>query len=385
MSPPGAGRPDFGRYRLLHRVSVGGTAEIYKAKCFGERGFEKVVALKRLLPQAEENPELVRMFVHEAQLVAQLDHPRVARIYELGCVRGSHYIAMEYIYGRDLGELQQAAASLARPLGPAVAVAIGAMAAEALDYAHRFVDARGVPLRIVHRDVSPQNLMVTDEGELKLIDFGIARFAGREILTQAGVVKGKHAYMSPEQVRQRPLDGRSDLFSLGVILYELLTGTRLFKAESMLETMERVTSARVPPLREVDPSLPPALCDAVMHCLARDPAQRPARAADLASALLAIGEAIGEGAPRDVLQATYRELFGGEVVVEAEVSLDEYLEALRAVELGEDRALMAREASDITIVPDTTDLAAYVQSLRRHLRDSRARAASGAEPPGEAT
>ncbi|MCA9516424.1 MAG: serine/threonine protein kinase [Myxococcales bacterium] len=374
--------PDFGRYKLIRRVSLGGSAEIYKAKAFGERGFEKVVALKRILPHAEENPEFVRMFVDEAQLVAQLDHPLIAKLYELGHARGSTYIAMEYIYGRDLQELQRTLRDAGRTAPLALVAAVGAQAAEALAYAHAFVDTRGIPLRIVHRDVSPQNLMVTDAGAVKLIDFGIARFVGRDAVTETGVVKGKHAYMSPEQVRGQPLDGRSDLFSLGVILYELVTGRRLFKAESVIETLEQVTAGDVPPLGL---DCPPELRRWIMRCLSKRPEDRPRDGRVLAQGLRDALGGLDAAAPAAVVQREYTALFGERDVTEDEVTLDEYYQALRAAELGEDLQLSRREASDITIVPDTADLAAYVEELRRHLREAPAvaapEAASGAPSP----
>lgn len=378
MSEGSEGGPDFGRYRLVRRVSLGGTAEVFKAKAFGERGFEKVVALKRLLPHVEERPEFVRMFVNEARLVAQLDHPLIARIHELGRARGSHYLAMEYIYGRDLQEVQRMLAADGGGAAPAdFAAAVGAQAAEALDYAHRFVDADGVALRVVHRDVSPQNLMIDEDGAVKLVDFGIAKFVGDDGVTAAGVVKGKHAYMSPEQVRREPLDGRSDLFSLGVVLFELLTGERLFKAASVLETLERVEAAEPPALLAVAPGTPPALARWVMACLARDRDARPPDGAVLGAGLRAALGELGIADPRVPVRRLFREVCGAPPVEDA-VTHAEYLEALRAAELGEDPSLAARSASDITIVADTADLAAYIERLRRHLPSARTSTDPGA-------
>ncbi|TNF27547.1 MAG: serine/threonine protein kinase [Deltaproteobacteria bacterium] len=380
VSGSGDERPDFGRYQLVRRVSLGGTAEIYKAKAMGDRGFEKVVALKRLLPHVEEDPAFVRMFVNEARLVAQLDHPRIAHIYELGKVRGSHYMAMEYIYGRDLGALKRALAERGEPAPPIFVAAVGRQVAEALDYAHRFVDVTGTALRIVHRDVSPQNVMVDESGVVRLIDFGIAKYVGVEGSTAAGVVKGKHAYMSPEQVRQEPLDGRSDVFSLGVILHELLAGERLFRAESVLDTLVRVEAARVPELAEVAPDAPEELASAVMACLARRPQDRPS-AGELASALAEVCRGLGAADPQGVVADVYGRLFDDAGDTEDEVTLDEYRQALRAAELGVDAALAARDASDITLIPDTADLVAYVEELHRHLRE--VRAAGRVEGPGD--
>lgn len=375
------GGPDFGRYQLVRRVSLGGTAEVFKAKAFGELGFEKIVALKRLLPHVEERPEFVRMFVNEARLVAQLDHPLIARIHELGRARGSHYLAMEYVYGRDLQEVQRQIALLADGGGaPAdFTAAVGAQAAEALDYAHRFVDADGVALRIVHRDVSPQNLMIDEDGAVKLVDFGIAKFVGVDGVTAAGVVKGKHAYMSPEQVRREPLDGRSDLFSLGVILYELLSGERLFKAGTVLETLEMVEAAAPPDLVVAAPGTPPELARWVMCCLARERDARPPDGATLAAGLAAELARMACADPRVPVRRLYRAVCG-DAPVEDAVTHEEYLEALRAAELGEDPALAARSASDITIVPDTDDLAAYVARLRHHMAAKKTPDDHGAGP-----
>lgn len=380
MSEACEGQPDFGRYQLVRRVSLGGTAEIYKAKAFNDRGFEKVVALKRLLPHVEEDPAFVRMFVNEARLVAQLDHPRIARIYELGKVHGSHYIAMEYIYGRDLGEVQRALGVRLALAPPAFVAAVGLQVAQALDYAHGFVDATGTALRIVHRDVSPQNVMIDESGSVRLIDFGIAKYVGAEGSTAAGVVKGKHAYMSPEQVRQEPLDGRSDVFSLGVILHELLTGERLFRCDSVLDTLVHVEAAQVPELREVAPGVPEELAAAVMASLARDPADRPS-AAELATALDAICGGRAGVDPHPQVAELYTALFDDAGDTETEVTLAEYRQALRAAELGVDESLARCDASDITIIPDSADLAAYVEDLRRHLREVRAAAGGeGAQP-----
>ena len=380
MSDRPHGQPSFGRYQLVRRVSFGGTAEIYKAKAVGEHGFEKVVALKRLLPHVEEDPAFIRMFVNEARLVAQLDHPCIAHIYEVGKVRGSHYIAMEYIYGHDLAEGQRALVARGAPVDPAFVAGVGAQVAEALEYAHGFVDAAGTALRIVHRDVSPHNVMVDESGSVRLIDFGIAKYVGGEGSTAAGVVKGKHGYMSPEQVRREPLDGLSDVFSLGVVLYELLTGDRLFRGDSALDTLVRVEEARVVDLRAVVPGIPEGLAAAIMASLARDPAARPTAGA-LAATLAAVTAALGAPDRQAPVAQVYGALFDDAGDTEDEVTLDEYQQALRAAELGIDEALVRRNASDITIIPDTADLAAYVEGLRRHLREVRAAAGSdqGAE------
>ncbi len=382
----------FGRYQLIRRVSVGGSAEIFKAKAFGPMGFEKIVAIKRLLPHAEEDPELLAHFIAESKLVALLDHPLIARIYEVGQVGGSsqhaagesagasfgtNYLAMEYVYGVDLQELMRVLGERGEPASAELVSAIGIQAAHALDYAHHVV-VDGKPLEIVHRDVSPQNLMMSATGEVKLIDFGIAKYAGSEGRTKTGVVKGKHAYMSPEQVRRKPLSGRSDLFSLGVILWELACGQRLFKRESVLETLERVEAAEVEPPAEVAP-VPRALSDWIMRCLERDPERRPERAGVVAAGLEEVLRALdpdgwdvreanpGIAQAMTIVAQAYATLFGSSGMREDDLTIDEYQQALRAVELGEDAQLMQRNPSDITIVPDTSDLAEYVARLRERM------------------
>lgn len=364
-------------------MSIGGTAEIFKAKAFGPMGFEKIVAIKRLLPHAEEDPELRAHFIAESRLLALLDHPLVARVYEVGQVRapdggpGANYLAMEYVYGADLQDLQRALGERGEVADPRLVCAIGIQAARALDYAHHVV-VDGRPLSIVHRDVSPQNLMMSATGEVKLIDFGIAKYAGSEEQTKTGVVKGKHAYMSPEQVRRRPLTSRSDIFSLGVILWELATGRRLFKGDSMLETLEKVEAAEVePPVGRGE--LPAELGAWIMRCLARDPGERPERAGLVADGLEAVLRALdpeswpaAEASPgltraMAIVAEAYARLFGDAGMSEHDLTVDEYKQALRALELGEDAQLARRHPSDITIVPDTSDLAEYVARLRVRL------------------
>ena len=367
-APPG---PTFGRYQFVRRVSLGGTAEIFKAKAFGPQGFEKIVAVKRLMPHAQEDPDLVQAFVQESQLVAELDHPLIARIYEVGQVEGTPYLAMEYVYGVDLGELGRVLFEAGRAADPRLVCAIGIQAARALDYAHHVVGKDGRPLHIVHRDVSPQNFMLSSTGELKLIDFGIAKFAGSADKTRTNIVKGKHAYMSPEQVRRRPLDHRSDLFSLGTVLWELAAGQRLFKRESVLETLEAVDAATVPPLVTAPHGpVPSGLAHWILRCLARPVDARPARAeaiaAGLEAALFYLGDTAPD-APTQIVAAAYKQFFGDRGTLEHEVSLEEYRQALRAAALGEDPEILQRTTSDITYVPDTTDLAAYVARLRERL------------------
>ncbi len=295
----------FAGYELLRRVAVGGMAEVFEARRPGAAAGDPTVAIKRLLPSAQEDPELVEMFRAEARLIGCLRHPRLARLMEIGQAAGSDYIAYDFLAGVDLGVVLRALVARGEGLGDAAVAAVGVQVAEVLAYVHGARGPQGEPLEIVHRDVSPQNLILARDGALSLIDFGIARYAGRDIITRGGIFKGKQSYMSPEQVRREPLDARSDLFSLGIILYELAAGRRLFRAESMLETLERVESGAVPPLEDQAPGVDPDLARWTMACLERSPASRPRDAAVLAEGLRATLARLGgtSAPPREHVRA----------------------------------------------------------------------------------
>jgi serine/threonine protein kinase len=264
----------FGKYLLLDRISVGGMAEVFKAKSYGVEGFEKVIAIKRILPSMGEDKDFIKMFIDEAKIAGQLSHANICQIFELGKHQGAHFIAMEYIWGKDLLQIQNRLRKHGQIMPVAMACYIVSKVCEGLDYAHRKRDAMGRQLEIVHRDCSPQNVLVSYEGEVKLIDFGIARAASRSSRTNAGVLKGKFGYMSPEQVRGLPLDHRSDLFAIGTVFYESLTGERLFQGESDFSTLEKVRNADVRPPSELNRSVPPEVERIVMRALARDVKQR---------------------------------------------------------------------------------------------------------------
>lgn len=238
----------FGPYKLIERISVGGMAEVYKATEHGVEGFERTVAVKRILPHIAEDDEFITMFKDEAKIAGQLNHGNIAQIYNLGQQGDSFYIALEYVAGKDLRNIFTRCQQQGRPMPIAQACFVVMKICEGLDYAHNKRDKHGRHLNIVHRDVSPPNILVSYEGEVKLIDFGVAKAAGRVSRTQAGILKGKFGYMSPEQVRGMPLDRRSDVFSLGVVLYEVLVGNRLFQGDTDFATLEMV--------RTVDVALP---------------------------------------------------------------------------------------------------------------------------------
>ncbi|MGZ6142010.1 MAG: protein kinase domain-containing protein [Myxococcales bacterium] len=275
----------FGKYFLLERINVGGMAEVYKAKTVGVEGFEKLVAIKRILPSVAEDEEFIKMFVDEAKITSQLSHSNLAQTFDLGKIDDTYYIAMEYVPGKDLRAVFERMKRRGDRMPLPLAAFVVSRVCEGLDYAHRKRDAGGRELHIVHRDVSPQNIILSYEGEVKLIDFGIAKAANKITKTQAGILKGKFGYMSPEQVRGLPLDGRSDIFAAGVVLYELCTGERLFTGSSDFSVLEKVQQAKVTPPSQVEPSIPLKLERIILKALAREPEDRYQHAADVAADL----------------------------------------------------------------------------------------------------
>jgi len=288
----------FGKYLLLERVNVGGMAEVFIAKAFGVEGFERILAIKKILPTMAEDQEFITMFIDEARISVQLNHANVVHIHELGKYDETYFIAMEYVAGRDVRTILERYRRRSELMPTHQAVFIASKMCEGLDYAHRKKDARGQDLGIIHRDVSPQNILVSYEGEVKIIDFGIAKAANRMQKTQAGILKGKFGYMSPEQVRGMPIDRRSDIFAVGVILYEMLTGEKLFVGESDFSTLEKVRNADVPLPRQLNPDIPPGLEKVLLKALAREPEDRYQWASDLQEDLMRFllsGEAMYSG------------------------------------------------------------------------------------------
>ncbi|HXU04887.1 MAG TPA: serine/threonine-protein kinase, partial [Polyangia bacterium] len=249
----------FGKYYLLERINVGGMAEVFKAKTFGVEGFERLLAVKRILPNIAEDEEFITMFIDEAKIAVQLQHANIAQIFDLGKVDESFFIALEFVHGRDLRSIFDRMRNKGDSLPIAMACYVTMQVCEGLDYAHNKRDGQGRELNLVHRDISPQNVLIGYEGEVKLIDFGIANAAGKASKTQAGILKGKFGYMSPEQVRGLPLDRRSDIFAIGTILYELLTGERLFIGESDFSTLEKVRNVEIMPPSSYNKKIPQEL------------------------------------------------------------------------------------------------------------------------------
>ena len=275
----------LGGYRLIAPLATGGMAELFIAKTAGVSGFEKQVALKVIHPNYSSDPDFVKMLVDEAKLAVQLQHANIVQTYDLGQVDGQYYIAMELIDGVDLYKILKTSSEREQDFPIDVAAYITAEVATGLDYAHRKNDPMGRPLQIVHRDVSPQNVLVSREGEVKIVDFGIAKAALRGQHTQAGVIKGKYFYMSPEQSWGEKIDARTDVFSTGILLHEMLCGEMLYLEEELDKLLKLVRAADIKPPSRKRADVPPELDAIVLKALAKRPADRYQSAADLATAL----------------------------------------------------------------------------------------------------
>ncbi len=274
----------FGKYLLLDRINIGGMAEVWRGKTFGAGGFERLVAIKRILPNIAEDEEFISMFIDEAKITVQLNHANIAQIYELSHIVSSYFIAMEYIPGKDMRAIFDRCRKKGEPAPIPLTCYVLGKACEGLDYAHR-KSVNGRDMNIVHRDVSPQNVLISYDGEVKVIDFGIAKAAGKATKTQAGILKGKFGYMSPEQIRGLPLDRRSDVFALGVCLYEMLTGERLFVGDSDFSVLEKVRKVEVLPPSTYNRKIPEGLEKIVMKALAKDVDDRYQYASEVADDL----------------------------------------------------------------------------------------------------
>ncbi len=271
LQPPSS---EFGQYTLLERIAVGGMAEVWKARMKGVEGFQKTVAIKKILPHLTDSSDFVTMFIDEAKLAAQLNHNNIIHIYDLGKINDDYFIAMEFVDGKDLRSILNSARAESRPLPLGLALLVGSRLSSALDHAHRQKDFEGRALGLVHRDVSPQNVLISYEGDIKLCDFGIVKAVTKASKTQMGALKGKLQYMSPEQAWGRPVDARSDIFSLGSLLFEMLTGRRLFSGESEMSVLDAVREGRIQAPRDLDPRLPLEVNALVLKALARDPDDR---------------------------------------------------------------------------------------------------------------
>jgi len=275
----------FGKYYLVDHIATGGMAEIFKAKTFGHGGFENLLVIKRILPHIGEKQDFVDMFIDEAKVSVALQHPNIVRIYDFGRILDNYFIAMECVEGKDVRQVLRQLARERRYLPFRFAAFIALETCKGLQYAHNKSDIDGNPYEIVHRDISPSNVLVSYEGETKVADFGIAKAESNAYETKDGVLKGKFEYMSPEQAKGEVIDHRSDLFSLGIILYEMSTGRRLFKTESDTETLKKIRDEDVVPPSSVKPDIPPALEAIILKALKRDRDERYGSAEEMAEDL----------------------------------------------------------------------------------------------------
>jgi serine/threonine protein kinase len=276
----------FGRYRLLGRIGEGGMAEVYRALMTGPEGFERELVLKRILPRLSETGDFKTMFIREAKISALLLHPNIVQIYEFGEADGAYFIAMESVQGVTLREALTTLRRQQRAMPYLVAADIARQICIGLDYAHSLNGPDGVPLEIVHQDISPTNIMLAYNGTVKILDFGIARAASfAEEEAKKGLIKGKVSYLSPEQIHVRPFDSRADVFALGVVFHEMLTGRRLFQAKNDIGRMRQLLSQTVAPPSALNAAIPRELDRIVMRALEMDPAARYPSTADMASDL----------------------------------------------------------------------------------------------------
>ncbi len=303
---------EFGQYTLLERIAVGGMAEVWKARMKGVEGFQKTVAIKRILSHLTDSSDFVTMFIDEAKLAAQLNHTNIIHIYDLGKIGDDYFIAMEFVDGKDLRTILNTARERQAALPMGLALLVASRLASALDHAHRQKDFEGRELGLVHRDVSPQNVLISFEGDIKLCDFGIVKAVTKASKTQMGALKGKLQYMSPEQAWGRPVDARSDIFSLGSLLFETLTGRRLFSGESEMSVLDAVREGRIQAPRDLDPRLPLEVNALVLKALARDPDDRFQSAGDMQREIDAILASLKPPPSQRELSAFMHKLFGAE-------------------------------------------------------------------------
>jgi serine/threonine protein kinase len=298
-------------------------AEVFKAKMFGVEGFEKIVAIKKILGEIAEDGDFIKMFIDEAKISVQLQHPNIAQILELGKIDGAFFIAMELVNGKDLKTIRKRLKRVDLLMPVEQSVYTIAQVCEGLDYAHHKTDEKMNPLNIIHRDISPQNMIVSYEGNVKLIDFGIAKAKSKSTKTQAGMLKGKFAYMSPEQVAGMAIDRRSDVFSLGVVLFEMLTGKRLFLGKNDVATLEKIRKAEVPPPSVFNSSVTPELDRIILKALAKDREDRYQWASEFAEDLKQFNFKSDRSFSRQDMMNFMKEFFTEEIEEDME-KLDEY-------------------------------------------------------------
>jgi serine/threonine-protein kinase len=294
------------RYRVLKRLASGGMAEVFVAESAGIEGFKKQVAIKRVLPQLSKKEQFIAMFLDEARLSAHLSHSNVVSVFDIGVGDGTYFIVMEYVDGADLKAVMDHAKKLGRAIPVESAAYITTRICQGLAYAHELKTNEGKPLAIIHRDVTPANVLITRYGEVKIVDFGLAKASSQLAESDAGVIKGKFGYLAPETVMEKPVDQRVDVFAVGIILWEMLAARRLFLGDTDFATVRMVRDAVIPPLSQFNRAVPPELEEIVRKALARDPDQRylDARALgrDLTRFLYRYGRPVGDDDVADLVR-----------------------------------------------------------------------------------
>jgi serine/threonine-protein kinase len=359
----------LGRYLLVRKLATGGMAEIFLAKLLGVAGFEKEIVIKKILPQWSSDHDFTSMLIDEAKISVQLNQPNITQVYELAREGDHYYIAMEYLHGVDLRRMMQKVISQKKKVPLEVSLLIATEMLEGLAYAHSRKDSAGNPLKIVHRDISPQNILVSYDGAVKITDFGIAKAASKSHETIAGTLKGKFAYMSPEQANQEPLDGRSDLFAAAIILYELLTRDRLFYKGSDLDTLDRVRKGQVTFSEEAEKSIPPRLKEILLKALSRNPEDRYPDAAVFREELLKFARRSKKTLRREKIAEFLSSLFASEK--EEEKVKDEETKAGATKLISQLTTLMPEEDSlTRSLPPEKTEKEIFVLALPKTQKSS---------------
>jgi serine/threonine-protein kinase len=345
---PSAGRR-FGKYTLVARLATGGMAEIFLARLQGEAGFEKLVCIKQILPHLARDQQFVAMFLDEARTAARISHPHVCQVFELGQLDGRYYIAMEYLEGVPLACFRRAD-MYRMPPEPRLVVGMAVQACEGLHHAHQLKGPDGAPLEVVHRDVSPNNLFVTVDGVVKVLDFGIAKVQDASVRTSTGAVKGTYAYMAPEQLRGEPLDRRTDVFAMGIVVWELFAQRYLFKRDTDFLTFQAITNDPIPDICELRPDLPPALGDAIAMAMSRDREGRfptvRAFGEALANTIAPIGGALPASAISDEVARAFHD-----TLLREQANLVQLARSGGALDLEDDSGLPAGHGTELVTTP----------------------------------
>ncbi len=269
------------RYKPLERIAAGGMAEVFRAESAGLEGFKKIVAIKRVLPHLSEKKQFIGMFLDEARVSAKLNHSNCVQVFDIGNNDNTYFIVMEYVDGSDLKAVIEHRRQFGQPIPVQESVLICVRICEGLSYAHELLDGNGKPLNIIHRDMSPPNVLITRFGEVKIADFGLAKATSQLEQSEPGIIKGKFGYLSPEAAKGQAIDQRTDIFAVGIMLWEMLAGRRLFLGETDLATVRQVQNAEVPPIRQFNPHVTSELEAVLLKALAGDPTKRYQSARDL--------------------------------------------------------------------------------------------------------